>query len=151
MVMAFHCRNLPPFSPSESGDRLREYGEKISVPSRYLCLPSPKTFPIILKYLYTQDKSAFLQSLLSAPPPPNVVGGQYESIRGFGTRLGLSTKGPEHVQMTIFSLISVWKNAVALGIVDDAYWECLDIAWEAILCAYAVATGQPEVMGLVPQ
>lgn len=147
--MAFHCRNLPPFSPSEAGERVCELGEEINVPSRYLCLPSPQTFPIILKYLYTQDRAAFLQSLLSAPPPPPVVDNDYASVRGFGTRLGMNTDS-ERIQTMMCSLISVWKNTIALGIVDDTFWESLDIAWEAILCAFAMVTEQPEVMGLIP-
>lgn len=170
MVMACHCRHLPPFAPghceskecdhpSEDGehptteskecDRPSEDGERLTLPCRYLSLPHPETFPFSLAFLYTQNKATFLKALLPVPAPPNVVENEVDSVRGFGTRLGLIAS-PERILQSIYFTHMVWMNTLALGIVDDAYWECLDTAWESLLCAFAVATGQPEVMGLLP-
>jgi hypothetical protein len=155
MVMACHCRYLPPFSPGQGGSKPErtsedaEDGERLTLPCRYLSLPHPETFPFILGFLYTQNKATFLKALLPMPAPPNMVDNQPDTVRCFGTRLG-RTIPAERILKSIYFTHMVWMNTLALGIVDDAYWECLDIAWESLLCGFAVATGQPDVMGLLP-
>lgn len=40
----------------------------------------------------------------------------------------------------------LWQNVCALGIFDDELWDMMDLAWEVMLSAVAIAIGSPEKM-----
>jgi len=39
------------------------------------------------------------------------------------------------------NIAAVWRNAVALGIHDPEFWDCLDLAWEVVLGAMNLGAG----------
>ena len=42
----------------------------------------------------------------------------------------------------------LWQNVCALGVSDDALWATMQLAWQVLLAAIAVATRAPERFGL---
>jgi hypothetical protein len=46
--------------------------------------------------------------------------------------------------MTINGL---WRNVCALGVFDLGLWDSMDVAWEVVLNALAISTGNLEALG----
>jgi len=40
----------------------------------------------------------------------------------------------------------LWRNVCALGVFDDNLWNAMDLAWEVLLTAIAIGTGNPQAM-----
>ncbi|KAJ3563871.1 hypothetical protein NP233_g8655 [Leucocoprinus birnbaumii] len=152
LILAAHCANLPAF-PAPSGAHTNPNtprveaaanAREIELPVRPLCLHSPKTFPILLEYLYLRRPEVLLRHLVPMSLPTTLVEvpEQHESVaRVLGTALsvqGLVT------QITIVH--GIWQNACALGVFDDELWSAIDFAWKLLLMSLAVATNMPDVL-----
>ncbi|KAF8653622.1 hypothetical protein AX16_003774 [Volvariella volvacea WC 439] len=91
LIFAAHCSKLPPFPPSSVSAPFPDAPNRLIVPVRPLCLPSPETYPQLSSYLYTKRVDILLNSLLPAPVPPPLLRHLIEGI----TAENLSTSDPE--------------------------------------------------------
>lgn len=147
LILAAHCAKLPPFPPSNtesSSSEANPPSREVELPVRPLFLHSPKTFPILLEYLYLKRTDVLLRHLIPnmLPATPMDKPEQQESFaRVLGTKF--SVQGLiQH--MTIVH--GMWQNACALGVYDDELWNVMDLAWKVLLMSLAVCTGKPETL-----
>lgn len=156
LVFAAYCSKLPPF-PSPPVPTASQPGEplELTVPIRPLCLPSPQTYPRLSSFLYTKRTDVLLQSLMPCPPPSSLMqsegedsSSQSSQLVEFAAKLAgtYTTQALLQHTMTVHGL---WQNTCALGIFDDSLWETIDLAWQILLTAIAIGTGNPRDM-IVP-
>jgi hypothetical protein len=155
LIFAAYCSKLPPFPPigvpttSQPGAPL-----ELSVPIRPLCLPSPQTYPRLSSFLYTKHTDALLQSLMPCQPPTTLaqwqeqeqgISSQSSQLIEFSAKLAgtYTTQALLQHTMTVHGL---WQNVCALGIFDDSLWETIDLAWQILLTAIAIGTGNSQAM-----
>jgi hypothetical protein len=109
----------PPPSPSPSTSTSTSTSTSIStststtLPVVPLCLPSPDTFSILHTYLTNKRVDHLRNALLPIDAAP------WNTMAAIGVILGL------------------WRNACALGIVDDGLWDAVDAAWGSVVGAMA--------------
>lgn len=121
VVLATHCAHMPTLPPSTTASHSQP-----TLPVVPLCLPAPETFATLQHYLYTKRTdtllAALVPSLSSLPAQP------------VSTLLQRATV-----------IHGLWRNVCALGVSDEQLWRTMDVAWEAVLRALAVATSQPSM------
>jgi hypothetical protein len=107
LILQANCSNLP-LLPASEADAAK--GSSTDVPVVPLRLPSAETFPILLQYLYTKNTDTLIHTLLhsNASASPN-------TLRDCAIATG------------------IWRNAVALGVVDRPLYQALDRAWKTLL------------------
>ncbi|KAJ6481821.1 hypothetical protein C8R45DRAFT_1215633 [Mycena sanguinolenta] len=108
LVLRVHCANLPrlPLSkPSTSSSHA-------TVPVVPLRLPSPETFPLLHAYLYTRDTSSLLASLRPSCDADMV-----------------------QLAMHASRIHGLWRNACALGVVDEQLYDVIETSWYSTLGA----------------
>ncbi|KAI0059984.1 hypothetical protein BV25DRAFT_1808084 [Artomyces pyxidatus] len=155
VMLASHCANLP--SLPDSHPIIPETpGSSITVPVVPLCIPSPQTYPHLSAYLYIKRADILLSQLLPCPPPPAVAtppddseSAQKDAIMTFAGKLA-ATYTPHALLQYAMRVNGLWRNACALGIFDDGLWATMDLAWEIVLCALAIATGNPQAVEATP-
>lgn len=154
LIFAAYCSKLPPFPPSGFEDTSQQSApQELNVPVRPLCLPSPQTYPCLSSFLYTKRTDALLQSLVPCQLPTALIQRQEEvslpsSLVTFATRLA-GTYTTQALLQHIMTVHGLWQNVCALGIFDDSLWETIDLAWQILLTAIAIGTGNPQAM-IVP-
>ncbi|KAF7366433.1 hypothetical protein MSAN_00900200 [Mycena sanguinolenta] len=108
LVLRVHCTNLPtlPLSqPSTSSSHA-------TVPVIPLRLPSPETFPLLHAYLYTRDSASLLASLRPSCDADMV-----------------------QLAMHASRIHGLWRNACALGVIDEQLYNVLQTLWSSTLGA----------------
>ncbi|KAF9066306.1 hypothetical protein BDP27DRAFT_1227722 [Rhodocollybia butyracea] len=154
IFMAAHCAKLGPFpasptlsqdfdaSPSSSGTP-----RTITIPVRPLCLPSPATFPTLLRYFYLRRPEILLAHFLPCPFSSEFVQDPLaeENIRVMAQQIG-ETFNPTTILRYAKTIQGVWQNACALGAFDEGLWAAIDACYEILLQALAIGTGNPRAV-----
>lgn len=151
IVLAAHCASLPHLPHNPTPATPETAGSHITLPVVPLCIPHPETFPHLSAYLYTRRTSALIASLLPAgTPPPSLVISAPDfntTLRQFSHKLAMT--------YTVHALLGhavkingLWRNVCALGVFDDGIWDALDVAWDAVVLALAIATGSEQLSEL---
>ncbi|KIK58180.1 hypothetical protein GYMLUDRAFT_246219 [Collybiopsis luxurians FD-317 M1] len=150
IFMAAHCAKLGPFSPSST--TTTEFTptstpRKVTLPVRPLCLPSPSTFPTLLRYFYLRSQDALFEAFLPSIPPLEFMENctSEEQMYALAKRIG-ETFTPTTLLKYAKTIQGVWQNACALGIFDDGLWNAIDSCYEVILSALAIGTGNPRAV-----
>lgn len=148
IVFALHCAKLPPFPPISVPTTPAPGSREMVVPVWPLCLPSPQTFPQLSSYLYNKRNDLLLSSLLPCPPPATL---EQESslLLPFASKLAGTYTAQALLQQTM-TVHGFWQNVCALGIFDDELWDIIDLVWQILLTAVAIATGNPQAMIPIP-
>ncbi|OCB89154.1 hypothetical protein A7U60_g3637 [Sanghuangporus baumii] len=135
-VLAAHCGRVPPIpnpSPPEPTLDPRTVDETCChstrvVPLLPFCLPSIETFPLMMRFLCTQDTSVLFRELIPIGPPD---GGMWQ---GDFSRLA-EELAKVYTSSSILSgalrVYAVWQNACSLGVLNPALWNVIDMAWKA--------------------
>ena len=144
LVFAAHCSKLPPFPPTLAPPEQKPGSQEITVPVWPLCLPSPQLYPQLAAYLYNKRTDLVLQTLLPCPPPPTLEVDP-SLIVPFATKLSGTFTVHALLQHQLM-VHGMWQNVCALGIFDDLLWDTLDLAWQILLTALAIATGNASLM-----
>ncbi|KAG2007211.1 hypothetical protein CC2G_014924 [Coprinopsis cinerea AmutBmut pab1-1] len=147
-VLAAHCSNLPPFPPAATiPSAPASSDDKVRLPVRSLCLPSPENYAPLAAYLYHKQTTTLLNAMLPSPVPHNFEIEQKHgaTVDSFATRLG-RTYTFEKLLLNTMMIHGLWQNACALGIHDQLLWDTIDLAWQVMLTALAVSTGKPSLM-----
>ncbi|KAJ3798073.1 hypothetical protein GGU11DRAFT_682331 [Lentinula aff. detonsa] len=150
LFMAAHCAKLGPFPPSptafESSPASNE-PRSITLPVRPLCLPSPSTFPYLLHYFYLRREEVLFRAFFPCEFSTEFVENctSEEEIRSLATHIG-RTFNPSVILKHAKVIHGVWQNACALGAFDDALWMAIDSAYEVIINALAIGTGNPRAV-----
>jgi len=144
LILAAHCAKLPAFPPLEVADPVETpTSQQFTLPIRPLYLHSPKTFPVILEYLYLRSPDILLQRLIPLPLPTIMIEkrDQHASLARFiGTRLSIPA-----LFFQVSLVHGIWQNTCALGIFDDVLWGAINFAWKLSVTSLAVATKKPGV------
>jgi len=153
LIFAAYCSKLPPFPPAGVPSPSQPSAPpELNVPVRPLCLPSPHTYPQLSCFLYTKRADILLQSLMPCLPPASLAqrqeketSPQSSQLVEFAAKLAgtYTTQALLQHTMTVHGL---WQNVCALGIFDDGLWETVDLAWQILLTAIAIGTGNPQAM-----
>jgi hypothetical protein len=144
IIFASHCANLPQLPSYIKQDIPDSPGSTITLPVIPLCLPSPDTFAQLSGYLYTRRSTALLTSLLPCPPPLDTPLDS-KTIPEFSHKLAITYT--THAMMKYAMRVNgLWRNVCALGLFDQGIWDAMDIAWEVLLTALAIANGKGELM-----
>ncbi|KAG8859575.1 hypothetical protein FRB96_004459 [Tulasnella sp. 330] len=88
-----------------------------------LRLPSPETFIIIRDYIYTHSKPLLVTSLLAWT----------KGHRNAPARL--SQLSAMELMRRARIVYGVYSNACKVGLADEEFWKCLQLAWKIILMA----------------
>ncbi|GJJ14747.1 hypothetical protein Clacol_010591 [Clathrus columnatus] len=123
IILASQCAHLPPMLLISSNEPA-----SLTLPVLPMRLPSPRTFNLLLRYLYTHRTSDILSALLPLPAH------NCSDAAKMSSRLASAYNSP-----TLISLVSAvhgfWSNVAALGIFEDPLWEVIDFSWEVLLGA----------------
>ncbi|KAJ4475703.1 hypothetical protein J3R30DRAFT_583446 [Lentinula aciculospora] len=151
LFMAAHCAKLGPFPPSPitsvesfpATDELRT----VILPVRPLCLPSPSTFPSLLHYFYLRRSEVLFKAFFPCEFSTDFVEKcmSEEEIMKLATHIG-KTFNPNVILKHAKVIHGVWQNACALGSFDDELWMAIDSAYEVIINALAIGTGNPRAV-----
>jgi len=133
LVLAAHCTNLPPLPRGKSLS-------SITVTS--LCLPNLATLDITLDYLYTQNLTTLLTTLL----PRSAVGIPAATIP---ETIAKACSTAELTQR-LFRTHALWMNLCALGVHDDALWNILESVWQVLLAALRMVGEAGSPVNVVP-
>src|ERR1700722_12384461 len=109
LVLATHCSNFPILSTSPSPPPLDDSKLTVTLPVVPLCIPSADTFPILHSYLVTKRIDLLRDAMVPRDAAP------WSIVSALGVILG------------------VWRNASALGVVDDGLWDAIDAAWGSVV------------------
>jgi hypothetical protein len=147
IVLAAYCSKLPAFSPTSAEVTSVSLGQNlkdVTIPIRPICLPSPQTYPQLSSFLYTKRTDALLASMMPCLPPTTLED-EPSQIPTFATKLAGTYTIQALLQHTMF-VHGLWQNVCALGIFDESLWETIDLAWQVLLTAIAIGTGNPHEM-----
>ncbi|GAW00241.1 clp1-like protein [Lentinula edodes] len=151
LFMAAHCAKLGAFPPSpitavESFPASDE-PRTVTLPVRPLCLPSPSTFPSLLHYFYLRRSEVLFKAFLPCDFSTDFVENcmNEEEIMSLATHIG-KTFNPNVILKHAKVIHGVWQNACALGAFDDGLWMAIDSAYEVIINALAIGTGNPRAV-----
>ncbi|KAL1748280.1 hypothetical protein HDZ31DRAFT_71692 [Schizophyllum fasciatum] len=145
-VLAAHCARLPPFAPARE-HLLSSVPAALALPVRPVSLPAPAQCALLLGYLYVRDAQGLLHALLPAPLPPVDL-----AAPAFPVARCARAMARAHTPAALVGLAGrvhgLWQNACALGVDDDGLWAAMQLAWQVLLGAIAIATRVPERVGL---
>ncbi|KAE9389535.1 hypothetical protein BT96DRAFT_1069953 [Gymnopus androsaceus JB14] len=123
LFMASHCTRLGPFPPSPITIEVStplSTPSTITLPVHPMCLPSPKTFPLLPHYLYLRCQEVLFDAFLPTKPSPEFVDdcNSDEHVilltKDLGTKFNTSTL-LKHTNV----IQGLWLNACALGVFDE--------------------------------
>ncbi|KAF5387493.1 hypothetical protein D9757_006512 [Collybiopsis confluens] len=150
IFMASHCAKLSAFPPSPT--IATEFTPSstprtVTLPVRPLCLPSPSTFPTLLRHFYLRSQDALFESFLPSVPPLEFIENctSEEQTQALAKVIG-ETYTPLALLKYAKTIQGVWQNACALGVFDDQLWNAIDACYEVILSALAIGTGNPRAV-----
>ncbi|KAF8516051.1 hypothetical protein JB92DRAFT_2716292 [Gautieria morchelliformis] len=138
IILVTNCAHLPTL-PISRPDTPAAPGGVVTLPVIPLRLPSPASFPILLSYLYTKRPEPLLAELLTAPSTSSIA------------QLARAQAAAFPVQALVANILKaqgLWNNASALGISDDKLFQALELAWEVLLQALGISTGQSVEAGI---
>jgi hypothetical protein len=144
LILASHCAKLPPFSSSHALPNEEGSPQEITIPIAPLCLPSPETYPYLSSYLYIKRTDLLLESLLPDDLPRELAK-EGAQLLPFAAKLAGKFTAQLLLQHTMI-VHGLWRNVCALGVFDDNLWNAMDLAWEVLLTAIAIGTGNPQAM-----
>lgn len=161
IILAAHCANLP-LLRSITHPPPKVAGSSITVPVVPLCIPAAELYAPLSMYLYTKRADLLLRSLLPVVPPtsinvyaspdetPEEAAQQRQNVLSFARQLA-ATYTPHALLQYAMRVNGLWRNVCALGIFDSGIWETIDTAWEVLLLALGMATGNlDKVLGESP-
>ncbi|KAH6910694.1 hypothetical protein BKA70DRAFT_1424352 [Coprinopsis sp. MPI-PUGE-AT-0042] len=148
-VMQLHCAHLPPMPEqirAETPSSSQPQNIQITLPVQSLCLPSPESYAPLARYIYHKDTLRLLNELLPVRPAADFEDNQAQ-IPSFGTFIGRNCEMKD-ILSRVMLINGLWKDACALAVHDDhdGLWDTIELAWEVMLTALAVALGKPELM-----
>ncbi|KAL1699925.1 hypothetical protein EV121DRAFT_295709 [Schizophyllum commune] len=147
-VLAAHCARLPPFAPARE-NLISTVPAALALPVRAISLPVPAQFPLLLGYLYVRDADGLLRTLLPEPVPSLSEEEEAAEFPHAAYARAIGTKyTPSALIAHVGRVHGLWQNVCALGVSDDALWATMQLAWQVLLAAIAVATRAPERFGL---
>jgi hypothetical protein len=82
--------------------------------------------------------------LVALPPPPMLFDDPNQLVE-YANRLALTYTEVALVQFSA-RVHGLWQNACGFSIDNMQLWDTLDLLWEVLLTALAIATGQPQLM-----
>jgi len=152
IIFSTQCANLPnlptppkPTSPIDSSESFT-----ITIPVVPLSIPSPQTFPQLSAYLYTRCTSDLMMYLLppcpQGSPPPSVDDTDPITLQQHARRMA-ETYTVQFLLAQAMTINGFWRNVCALGIFDSDLWDSMDVAWEIVLNALAISTGNDDALG----
>ncbi|KAI0772739.1 hypothetical protein BD413DRAFT_438189, partial [Trametes elegans] len=146
-IWAAYCARLPalPLRPTRlkifEDPRAGAGAERATVlhlPVVPLAVPCPRMFLPVVMFVYSFRQSTFVSVLLPCAafelPADSVATPLAEHVPQYAQ--ALADEGDMARLCRIAKNVhDVWRNMVALGVVEDRMWEALDIAWEIVLTA----------------
>ncbi|KAG6834098.1 hypothetical protein H0H93_011960, partial [Arthromyces matolae] len=145
--LAAHCSRLSPFSPYNTD--ASPAGTPFKVPVQPICLPNPATYPCLSTYIYTRKAEPLLSSIMPLPLPSNLldakasVDKRRQLVSSYAYQIA-STYTIQFILQHVAFVHGLWQNTCALGIFDDGLWEVIDVAWQILLTAIALGTGNAQ-------
>jgi hypothetical protein len=142
LVLLAHCANIckpPPAIPAPMVG-----STEVMLPVWRIWLPAPASYPQLSTYLYTKQVHFLLRSFLPGPPPRDLMTNPMRP-RGYALYLAQTFTTPAMLKC-IYSLEGLWQNVCQLGVYDDNLWEAMDVMWQTLLTALAIASGNPSLM-----
>ena len=161
VILAANCGRLPDRWPEsrprpppsqiifESGEIANGY----RIPLVPFCLPYPKAFEPLVRYMYDHNKDSLLNALVRMKMqlvvntfnhPP--IYAQNAALREGFTRkrrlyqvvsdcIGFHAAQLSKIHEQMQYVVGFWMNAVALAVSDNDLWEMVQIVWEALVLA----------------
>jgi len=168
IVLAAHCANLP-VPPQPLPPPLYQQGQQTTYLKVWsLRLPSPETYPQLSTYLYTKQISTLMNTILPCPPPPSIINvsisesvvdsadeestpqpvANSEVVWSYATYLA-KTYTQSALMRYVHNVHGLWANACALGVFDSPLFDTIDVMWQAMTTALALATRDEELARIV--
>lgn len=142
LVLLAHCANI---SKPPAAIPVPMVGEKeVVLPVWPIWLPVPAVYPQLSTYLYTKQVNFLLRSFLPGPPPRDLMTNPMR-VQGYALYLSQTFTVPAMMKC-IYNLDGLWRNVCTLGVFDDNLWAAMDVMWQTLLTALAIATGNPSLM-----
>ena len=143
IFVAAHCAHVPQLPPAAQPTVQVAPGTQITIPVVPFSVPHPESFPILTTYLYAKRPEQLLSRLLPVPHP--TPAGHSLEERQLQIATALTQK---YTTRGIFDLIMVvnglWRNTCALGVFDEKLWCAMELSWQILLAALAIAVGKYE-------
>ncbi len=133
--------NFPPVMPLPDHRPGQQF---IRVPVFPIGIPHPETFSPLLHFLYSKNQTKLIMDLVALPPPPMLFDDPNQLVE-YANRLALTYTEVALVQFSA-RVHGLWQNACGFSIDNMQLWDTLDLLWEVLLTALAIATGQPQLM-----
>jgi len=133
--------NFPPVMPLPDH---RPGQQIIRLPVFPIGIPHPETFSPLLHFLYSKNQTKLVMDLVALPPPPTLFDDPNQLVE-YANRLALTYTEVALVQFSA-RVHGLWQNACGFNIDNMQLWDTLDLLWEVLLTALAIATGQPQLM-----
>jgi hypothetical protein len=153
IVFGLNCVYLPALPPAVEPVLSPEDGPiKVSIPVVPLRLPSPQVFARLMEYLYLKQASVLLGPpfLPVAIPPQSPLNIDKSAANILSFAKAIPDKYSARILMEHTAAThGLWQNVVTLGIFDEGLWDAMDLIWEILLNALAIATGDPDC--IIPQ
>ncbi|KAF9540948.1 hypothetical protein CPC08DRAFT_717218 [Agrocybe pediades] len=168
LVLAAHCANLPvPPTPVPPPASVEGGKQVVDIKVWSLCLPSPETYPQLSTYLYTKKVRTLMNTILPCPPPPSILNESDDSDSDFDSEDSkpqppannqvlwayamylARTFTPSALLRGVRNVHGFWSNVCALGVFDARLWDVVDVMWQAITTALALATRDVELARIV--
>ena len=132
LVISANCAHVPTL-PRSKPKTPSSPGGTVMIPILSLRIPCLTTFPSLLSYLYTKHIDQLLFELLPAQNTTPIA----QLARAYATRLSV-----KELFIQVQKVYGLWGNVAALGVFDDKLFQALEMAWEVLLNALAIKSGQ---------
>ena len=130
MANCSHLGPLPVSTPDITRATATPYSshKTVKLPVVPLNVPSPHTYPMLQEYLYSKNTDDLLAYLLPGEDFPLDI--QF-------------VKSIDRVQLVLSAsrVIGLWRNACALGVVNDDIWGIIAFVWIPVVGALAARKG----------
>ncbi|EJD51952.1 hypothetical protein AURDEDRAFT_158796 [Auricularia subglabra TFB-10046 SS5] len=144
IVFASHCTKFADLPPSKRTESVTEDGSvKLTLPVVSVGIPHRETFSTLQHFLYTGNQKRLLATLIPQPMAPGIT--PAETPRHFG-----ETYTPSVLFGYITRTHGVYRNACALGVVDEDLYKVLQLAWSILMESFKHAE-HSGVIALPPQ
>jgi hypothetical protein len=138
IILVTSCAYLPTL-PVSRPEPPAAPGGFVTLPVIPLRLPSSASFPILLSYLYTKRPEPLLAEVLSPQSTSSIAQLARAQAAAFPVRTLIANT---------LMVQGLWNNVSALGIGDDKLFRTLELAWEVLLQALGISTGQSVETGI---
>lgn len=134
LVLAVHCSRLTPFNSTKPVTMTES---SCILPVRWLTIPDPSTFPMLLQYLYVKRTEVFF----TAPFLPERLSLDTLELRKKTGHMLAQKYSSEALMKNAAAVWGLWSNGCALGILDEVFWQTIDRLWATILLALSLMPG----------